>query len=74
MYIFQMSVKLTPTVATLAKSVMEVNVNARMVGLYMMESASQVGFNPRVTNGLPYPYHLDESIFIFWDVRSNFSF
>ena len=30
--------------------------------------------NPLVTNGLFRPYHLTESIFIFRDIRSNFSF
>ena len=30
--------------------------------------------NPLVTNGLSHPYHLDKSIFIFRDIRSNFSF
>ena len=28
--------------------------------------------NPLMTNGLSHPYHLDESIFIFRDIRSNF--
>ena len=27
-----------------------------------------------VTNGFSHPYHLDESTFIFRDIRSNFSF
>ena len=27
-----------------------------------------------VTNGLSYPYHFDESTFIFSDIRSDFSF
>ena len=27
-----------------------------------------------MTNGLSHPYHLDESIFIFRGIRSNFSF
>ena len=31
-------------------------------------------FNPLVTNGLSHPYHLDESIFKFRGVRSNFLF
>ena len=31
-------------------------------------------FNPLVTNGLSHPYQLDESIFIFRGIRSNFSF
>ena len=44
MFIFQMSVKLTPTVSTLEKSVKTAVVNARMVGSYMTESASQVCF------------------------------
>ena len=39
-----MSVKLTATAPTMAKSVMTAVVNARMVGSYMTESASQVGF------------------------------
>ena len=30
--------------------------------------------NPYVTNGLSHPYHLDESTFIFRNIRSNFSF
>ena len=30
--------------------------------------------NPLVTNKLSHPYHLDKSIFIFRDIRSNFSF
>ena len=30
--------------------------------------------NPLVTNGLSHPYHLDEFIFIFRGIRSNFSF
>ena len=30
--------------------------------------------NPLVTNGLSYPYHLDESIFIYGGIRSIFSF
>ena len=30
--------------------------------------------NPLVTSGLPHPYHLDESTFIFRGVRSSFSF
>ena len=29
--------------------------------------------NPLVTNGLSHPYHLDESTFIFRDIRSNIS-
>ena len=32
------------------------------------------GINPVVTNGLSHPYHLDETIFIFRGIRSNFSF
>ena len=31
-------------------------------------------FNPLVTNGLSHPYHIDESILIFRDIRSIFSF
>ena len=31
-------------------------------------------FNLLGTNGLSHPYHLDESIFIFRGIRSNFSF
>ena len=42
-----MNVKLTPTVSTLEKSVIKVNVNVRLVGRYMTESASQVGFTNR---------------------------
>ena len=30
--------------------------------------------NPFVTNGLSHPYYLDESILIFRDIRSNYSF
>ena len=30
--------------------------------------------NPRVTNGLSHPYLLDESTFIFRDIKGNFSF
>ena len=30
--------------------------------------------NPPVTNGLSHPYQLDESTFIFRDIRSDFSF
>ena len=33
-----------------------------------------IGFNPLVTNGLYYPYQLDESTFIFRGIKSNFSF
>ena len=29
--------------------------------------------NPYVTNRRSTPYHLNESIFIFWGIRSNFS-
>ena len=32
-----------------------------------------IGFNPLVTNGLYYPYHLDKSTFIFRGIRSIFS-
>ena len=38
-----MGVMLTPTAPTQEKSVMPVNVNVRMDGRYMTESASQVG-------------------------------
>ena len=31
-------------------------------------------FNPLVRNGFFHPYHLDESTFIFRDIRSDFSF
>ena len=31
-------------------------------------------FKPLVTNGLPHPYHLDESTFLSRGIRSNFSF
>ena len=31
-------------------------------------------FNPYVTNAHSYPYHLDESTFIFRGIRSSFSF
>ena len=38
------------------------------------EHGFRVHINPFVTNGLSYLYHLDESIFIFRDIRSfNFS-
>ena len=30
--------------------------------------------NPPLTNGLSHPYHLDQSIFIFRGIGSNFSF
>ena len=42
-----MSVKHTPTAPTQEKSVIKVNVNVRLVGRYMTESASQVGFTNR---------------------------
>ena len=34
----------------------------------------EVLFNSLVTNEPSHPYHLDESIFLFRDIRSNFSF
>ena len=39
-----------------------------------MESCLAISVNPLVTNGISHPYHLDESIFIFRDIRSIFSF
>ena len=33
-----------------------------------------ININPLVTNGLSHHYHLDESVFIFRGIGSNFSF
>ena len=33
-----------------------------------------VYLNPLVTNGLSHPYQLNESTFVFWGIRSKFSF
>ena len=40
----------------------------------MKEIEILICFNPLVTNGLSHPYHLDRSIFIFREIRSDFSF
>ena len=40
----------------------------------MLDSNFKALMNPLVMNGLPNPYHLGESTFIFRGVRSNLSF
>ena len=47
-----------------------------LTGCILTQKAETVDslFNPLVTNGFTQPYNLDESIFIFRDIRSNFSF
>ena len=49
------------------------NVVAMKIGPFSF-TLQQVSINPLVRSGLPHPYHLDESTFIYRGIRSDFSF